>query len=625
MTRKLSSGPSCIIYCETGSEFMIKSRTHAVTASRDLQWGIAVLEACYFGAKRQPPIQMIPEADAVGAILDLASQFRVVHLIVDDGRIFLCKSRIGKLLESNRYEIIRHKIKYKLTEDCEKLPPDAFALYMTDRFFSLALKSQDDKRRIDVLQYANFGVDSLADFAKITNDKLTLNFLENPDKHNIVDCVRNKLSLFMQWHMSYVEVTYHMRKVRPQRSLVQTATQFYQRFCRPSHLIDEATSEVAYCERQALAGAMIRQLQRGRYDDWSYVLDVSSMYPSIGSIEMFPGNFIEMKTYPSNNDVEKALKYHCIIAKCNIADKSQSIPRIIDGHCSWPIGQYDTWLCGPEFAKAWRDGLVKCVYQMSIYHKCDLLKTYCELMTELRNLYARNGMRIHEAITKRITNTLFGALAGRVNVWIPCPCIPAPCSWRVWYMMRQGDKRSEQYRCVNGFVEKLHGRVEKDGTFPAVFAYLTSYARLMMNNYINIAGKENVFAVSTDAILCNYTAMKRLESNIAFGEKVPGKMSIKEAGKCCVCYAATQPELMPPGDAAMPQYAYAMPTKRVYDAIEIASIIGNGDAVNAMLVQGRMEINAKTVTDITEMNMEMTMVKPVEVYEYPVSDGKLFR
>ena len=617
MKQKRNDNVSVIVYLETGSEFLTKTRSHKRNEDGKATYCFAVFRSCFFGADSDIKIHELPAEDAIAAAMTECSKQRRSYLIVDDGRLFLCDGYLARFIRRGEWQVSRHKVRYKLQDDADKLPDMATGLYISDRFFSLSLQHAGLPRRCDILQYGNFGINVLSDMLDYTSNCEVIDFINNPAKYTLSDAMKNKLSLYISYHQSYIQCTYRLGKARPQRSLVQTASVFFMKTAE-RHITQPHCDELAtYCERQATAGPMIRQLQSGRYDGYCYILDVSSMYPSIGMLEKFPASLIGIDAYPSDDTVNKALYHGMVIAKCNIKCSNQAVPKILDGAMSWPVGQYDTWLPDPEFRKAWRDGLVECVYQMVRYCGGYVLKNYCEEMIQIRNEYAKSGKKIHENIIKQITNTLFGALSGRITVWMPEPNYgPAP-SWKIWQAMRQSGARKEQYRSINGMVERLIGRVEKDGTMPAVFATMTSYARLMMRNYIEIACPENVFAVSTDSIICNIEGMKRLESYISFGERKPGALRIAKRGTHCLIYSARQHDLMPPGDAYVDSSSVFAPVSRVFDAMQFAMVTDTVGILGRKDVIYTQRSQVKTISDYGDVDKPMSPVMPIHECKLP--------
>jgi len=474
------------------------------------------------------------------------------------------------------------------------------------------------------LSMGNFGIGELEDFAEYTRNDSVIKFVENPKSYSLQDCLVNRLSLFISYHSAYIRLCKDAGNLTPQRSLSQTGDVIY-RIRRPKFAGEPHNDEfVSISERQACAGPMIRLLQSGRYEDWCYVLDVSSLYPFIGLNNQFPCTLLKHIYDPDEKEIEKAMKYGWILAKCNVTCSNQSLPRIIDGHCSWPIGTYNTWLPDPEFRKAWHDRAINRIMEVVIYGKTFLLKDYCEFMLAMRKKYKESGQLLNEMLVKAITNTVFGNFAARTSVWVPYETADKSKKWHTWHTASMVGAESQQYRTVCGETEKFFGRVEKDGTMPAVFAGITSHARLIMNQYIDIAGKENVFAVNTDAIICNHEAMKRLESNIAFLASEAGKLRIAERGKYCVCYSARQRKLVPPGDEASNVASVSVRTEAIYDALQLAAVGESAEKIDAIIAAGMLTSYQKTVSMIEEVNKEMSPIQPEVLAEPPYHDGLFF-
>lgn len=621
MPRSRKDSVSAIVYTETGSEYVHNIKSHKRDDPRNPEYGLALLHSHGFGHQHLPPVVTVSMQEAVRRAVDIASRHKRTQLIVDDGRIFLVESGISRLIDEGEWQVQRGPSRYKLQSDADKLPDTSFVFHLSDTFFSLGLISADGKHQLDILQYQNFGANTMEDFEHFARTDEAKAFVTGFRKYALRECIHNKLRLFVSYHAEYLRFIHSFGRIPPQRSLSQTASVIFAKqheSCQPNPHNDPIVSTH---ERKAAAGPMIRQLQRGRHDGWCYVLDISSLYPHIGKTQMFPTSLIDFVVDPDEKEINRRLKLDCIIAYCNVKCENQSIPKIVDGHCSWPVGQYDTYLPDPEFRVALHNNMIEKVYSIAVYTRSYLLKQYCETMIAARKACRDSGLPAREFICKQITNMLFGQFASRIQAWMPATEITDAPKWRLWHRMNLGDHVSTQYRSISGTVEKCVGRVEKDGSFPAIFAFMTSYARRLMDNYITIAGRENVFAVNTDAIICNHDGMKNLESSIGFFGGEVGKFRISAKGQCCVCYSSTQRQLVPPGDASEPQASAIMPTKYLFDALNMIAIGNNTADISAILASGYRGTSSVTISSCEDANSPMVPIAPLRLHESQYTKG----
>lgn len=572
MPRKPSDSPQLIYYVETGSEFTFRYQTHAPRKLGRTHCLFATLPSWFFNCKTRLAVRDDMLENVIDDVIVRSARMRYIQVIVDDGKYFLANTCLARIIGQGTLLVRKSKNNYKFKKDSESQPTESYSLHLSEQYYCLSLINPDSNCRIDILHYANFGANTLADLVELCSAKDEQRIAETARMHTLDELAMLKITLFITLHRQYIEITYKNHKVKPRRSLSQTAIAEYHACCTFGEPASYGNEMTTYWERQAVTQPLVRLFGSGLYKGKCYIIDMSSMYPYICMTRRIPASADEVIINPDSEKLEKTLRLYDVIAYCHVSDKTQTIPKIIGGKITWPIGDYNTVLPNPEFQRALEMRAVNRVYLIVRMTDISYLRDFCLAMTNLRIAYEEAGNFLGSKLVKMITNTIFGQLASRMTVWKSVKLDYEAMPWRVWYERDKVNNRQRLLRTVGDECEEMIGKFERSGTQPGSFAFILSHARLLMNDVINIAGRRNVLAANTDSLIVTSDGYNHLRAMVSQDKHVPGMFKVKESGNSCFAYSSSQRTLMPPSEISEAETVRYITARQAIESIRFAML-----------------------------------------------------
>jgi DNA polymerase type B, organellar and viral len=262
-------------------------------------------------------------------------------------------------------------------------------------------------------------------------------------------------------------------------------------------------------ERAALHGGRCEAYRLGEIAGPVYHVDVRSMYPSICLNLPIP---VSIRRYygerRSGEAAEAALRGHCV-ARVRVATGVPVYPCSRGGQTVYPVGVFDTTLCGEELRRAAAAGSVVRWYDAAEYTCAPILselyRTWLALLRRARD----RGRLLEASFIKRLMNALIGKFAEPGRRWVPCPFMPGAGPYGKFTCV--GPDGSEQlYRNVAGWTQRQEEHQESYWSIPAITAWVTAAGRCRLWDYLETAGRETVWYVDTDSLVCNTHGYDRL-------------------------------------------------------------------------------------------------------------------
>lgn len=228
--------------------------------------------------------------------------------------------------------------------------------------------------------------------------------------------------------------------------------------------------------------------------------DVRSMYPSLLRSERFPVRLLTHKSTFTVKNVEELLRDCAVVASVRLRARHAEYPVRRDDRVSYPVGEFDTVLCGPELATAIRGDEVAHVYSAAVYQ---FGRPFFRMADEL--IRAREAARTADApawelFVKCLSNSFAGKLAQRNGCWRKLPDRISPVPWGNWTEHNVDTGRTERYRATASLLECYDGSGTNRKLVPVAFAFLTSYGRRMMREVRGGLPHRCVLAQDTDGI-----------------------------------------------------------------------------------------------------------------------------
>lgn len=273
---------------------------------------------------------------------------------------------------------------------------------------------------------------------------------------------------------------------------------------------------VSTLERSAYFGGRVECFFIGRKTEGKYYyLDINSFYPYVMRKFEYPTKLTFYDDECSLKDLEKLLKCGCTIAKVNITCGEPVYPTKYNNRTIFPIGTFDTQLCTEGLKRELKKGTIRNVWEVSHYESGYIFKDYVDYFWSLKSKYQKEEKTGWEFICKMFLNSLYGKF-GQMNdevLWEQ-ECDPEEFYREVIFHIPTG-KTTVITRFAGMEREVMLSASEAMNSFVGICSHVTEYARLLLWDYIKIAGRDNVFYCDTDSLITNEEGKVQLEKYIS--------------------------------------------------------------------------------------------------------------
>ncbi len=303
-------------------------------------------------------------------------------------------------------------------------------------------------------------------------------------------------------------------------------------------------------ERESYKGGISDCFKIGKYNN-IYKLDINSMYPYIMRNALIPTKLI-FYSHDSNYNQEQLFKIYnyakskgySIIAKVKVRlpkDKAYILYKH-DTKSMFIYGTFKTTLCYPELEYIENNGKLLYIYEINIYRNRNIFKDFVDYFYNLRLDYKKKNNKVYEQFCKMILNTLYGKFGQRNIIYERIDIKSNYFQSNKWILaMLMKDKLNiiknnpicyigtiindcEIY-IINHKLYRLKQTTDNSkDSFVAISSYITSYARMLLIKYLNIAKRINVCYTDTDSLFCNQQGYNNLLNNNCISKTKLGKL-----------------------------------------------------------------------------------------------------
>lgn len=460
------------------------------------------------------------------------------RIICNNSLVFLGSSDFADLLEHGFYSIST------LDEDSEDIGLETKGKHDASMFIASApptivgIDSNLNKNKLVITDIRNYGIRSIASALDLLTDK-ELSTVWNCAElgYSIDKCETICDILGILWKRYCLVVT----KYRLGGIGLTYANQSMRAFRRNHYdgTITRHNSEsIATIEERTYIAGRCEALYKGWYNGSCYLIDANSLYPSIGRVFQFPREVAEEFNGCDNNTARDRIAETIGFAHVRIETDSPVYPCRSEGSLLWPIGKFNTYLCGPELEYALKNNHITHIYKLVTYRKGYVLKSFCETMLSIRDYYRKTNDKLAEYYIKQITNGLFGAF-GRVGMrWIIDPKAISTSLYGGFTRYESDEKDKVQYRVINGICSKLVRCYWDDNVYPAISAYINSVCRSQLWNYIQRAGNGNVLYCSIDGLILTQRGYDNIRDSVTCDRSAYGKFRVCESDSKCYIASA---------------------------------------------------------------------------------------
>lgn len=279
--------------------------------------------------------------------------------------------------------------------------------------------------------------------------------------------------------------------------------------------------EVKAIERLAYFGGRTTVFRRGVIKDDVFQFDVNSLFPSVMARYAFPAKMYhhEIRSgfgpIPSWNDPDRCA------AMVRVHTDKPLYPVRINRRVFYPVGTFNTALCGAELGRAVRQGCILGVGSYAEYECRNLFARWVKELYEMRLAYKAEGNKLYDLFTKSLLNSLYGKFGQLSPEWIYSPDDQSGVPWTHWRGNHPITGEQTEFRSVAYDVFYKDGKRELPSTFVAIAGFVTSAARCYMDGLREVAGIRNVVYQGCDSIIVTREGKDRLEG---YGTVDPTKL-----------------------------------------------------------------------------------------------------
>lgn len=254
--------------------------------------------------------------------------------------------------------------------------------------------------------------------------------------------------------------------------------------------------------------------------------DVNSLYPAVAKDAMLPVRLAGMSKHVGHNTLIAACKNCCVVAWCHVTTSVPVAPLRHEGLTVFPIGTFQTVLCGPEILLVLKSGgNVRALY-MAVYEGRPIYTKWVRQLHAARLNYDVQGRHGMADVCKRILNASFGKWAQRSKKWVDYPEHIPPGPYMQWLQRCGETDELESWRSIAWNVQRLCPQGESNESFPAITAYINSLGRVRLWELIEAAGQTNVYYYDTDSLIVNDAGRERLLSSGQVEGKTLGRLKV---------------------------------------------------------------------------------------------------
>lgn len=257
-----------------------------------------------------------------------------------------------------------------------------------------------------------------------------------------------------------------------------------------------------------------------------HYVDVRSMYPFLLRDRMYPCKLIRPYKEMGLDSLKSYLSAYGAIATVQLDTHIPEYPYRRDDRISYPIGWFQTILCGPELERAICEGSVVRCYGAALYELGRPFREAADFLIEMRMNARLQANHADELFAKTLAVSLGGKLAQRKGTWIDRFDVFPERQWGEWRVINWDTQESRRFRSLCGTVQEYIRDSIGTGPYTASFAYLTAYGRDLMRQIRYDCPDMSVIQQDTDGLwVLGDSCLAQLKQKYKFGD-VAGSLRV---------------------------------------------------------------------------------------------------
>lgn len=260
-------------------------------------------------------------------------------------------------------------------------------------------------------------------------------------------------------------------------------------------------AEAMRIEWQSLYGGEVRCWYRGKTPGNVVHYDVNSLYPSVMADNVFPTALVDFILRPSRGIFRKLVDKYCSVAEVDLSTDQSVYPKRQGKRIVYPTGRYKTTLAGPELLHALDRGHITHCYSLAVYTYAPIFRRYTIEWWDEKFRARQRGDRAGESFAKLMLNSLSAKFAQKTPVWVNDSKVNVVQPWKVFPYRDDETGVTYPARSVGYVGQVMRHREPTDHSFPAIYAYVTSYAREKMRHVRELIGNRGIYYQDTDSLM----------------------------------------------------------------------------------------------------------------------------
>ena len=288
----------------------------------------------------------------------------------------------------------------------------------------------------------------------------------------------------------------------------QAVRAFRHRFMGHQVLIDDDL-EALDLARRSLHGGRVECFRLGAIPGRVHCLDVNAMYPAVMRSQEYPTVLRYVGRQVTRRELVRWLKKYAVVADCLIETKRPRYAVVHEDRLVFPVGRLRVQLTTPELAEAIGRRELRRVVSVALYERAPLFVGFIDKLYAMRDQAKAAGDEVQSYMLKILTNSLYGKFAQRGFQWRE-HSHTTDLAVKVWSELDAETGELNHYRQLAGLVQERQREGESQDSHPAIASHVTAYARTLLWELLERAGRENVYYCDTDSLMVNDRGLERL-------------------------------------------------------------------------------------------------------------------
>lgn len=272
--------------------------------------------------------------------------------------------------------------------------------------------------------------------------------------------------------------------------------------------------DILEIERNAYYGGRTETFIIGKIpEEKVYYVDINSAYPYSMKMELPTEPLFPPRTNPTYKGFLFNLKNNYVIADVSLNTKLNAFPLRYKDKLCFPIGEFRTILHQPELEYAVKYDLIDEIHVYQAYRKSNIFNDYIDFFYGIKERATIEHNGTQRLIAKLFMNSLYGKFG---QVWKHTDKVGNNKSLQCYIINNRDNKTGRDFieLCWYGDIYKSWNEGEDKFSIPSISGAITAYGRMLLWDYMQICGMENVYYVDTDSIMTNFTGYKNLKPYI---------------------------------------------------------------------------------------------------------------